>query len=577
MAQKIHVLPDEVVNRIAAGEVVERPASVVKELIENAIDAGGTEISILVEAGGLREIRVIDNGTGMGREDALNAFQRYATSKIRVSDDLATIQTLGFRGEALPSIASVSSVKMVTKEQQSLSGTEIWLEAGQVKEIRDAGCPKGTDIAVRDLFFNTPARRKFQRSVATEFSHIMEVVVRIALAQCGIHFRLFHNEKRVLDIPSTRDRLVRIGSLLGREAYRALRRVGVRMDSLEIEGYLSDPPFTRPNAKGFYFYINGRFIRDRIIHHAIMEGYRNLIPKNRYPVAVLFLRLPSLSVDTNVHPTKLEVRFSSTDLIHRGVIGVAHGLRGGSAEHGRQTSASPEAPRVGPLTVQEYAPGYPSIPSVPHLGDRRDAQPSPRGLFRSMLSSLRVLGQIGKTYMVCESPEGLILIDQHAAHERIVFQRLKREVERGLPEVQALLFPETVELSPLEWETAKRYVPALKRLGFDLEPFGRNTVVIKSVPSILSRKDCSQIVTDMIRELMTEEAQGGMETAIETVLKVTACHGAIRSGQILSGQEMTMLLEEMEEEGFFDTCPHGRPACIEIALPELEKMFRRSS
>lgn len=577
MTQKIQVLPDEVVNRIAAGEVVERPASVVKELVENAIDAGGTEISILVEGGGLREIRVIDNGTGMGREDALTAFQRYATSKIRVNDDLETIQTLGFRGEALPSIASVSRVKMATKEEQSLSGTEILLEAGQVKQIRETGCPRGTDVTVQDLFFNTPARRKFQRSVATEFSHIMDVVVRIALAQCGIHFRLFHNEKSILDIPSTKDRLVRIGSLLGKESYRALHQVRVKMDSLEIEGYLSDPGYTRPNGKGIYIYVNGRFIRDRIIHHALMEGYRNLIPKDRYPVAVLFLYLPPWSVDTNVHPTKTEVRFSSIDLIHRGVIGLSHGLRGGSAEHTLEGPTITGESRVPPLTVQESATDYTPIPSSSHPESRANTETPRAELFRSPPSSLRVLGQIDKTYIACESPRGLILIDQHAAHERIVFQRLKREAEHGRPRGQGLLLPQTVELSPVEWETAQRYFPELRQLGFDLEPFGRNTVVIKSVPSILSREDCSQMVSDLIRDLMAEEVGGGIAKGIETVLKVTACHGAMRSGQALSREEMTMLLEEMEAEGFLQTCPHGRPACVEIGLSQLAKMFMRSS
>lgn len=575
MVQKIHILPDEVVNRIAAGEVVERPASVVKELIENAIDAGGTEISILVEGGGLHGIRVIDNGTGMERKDALTAFQRYATSKISVSDDLATIQTLGFRGEALPSIAAVSSVKMVTKEEQSLGGTEVRLEAGQVKQIRETGCPRGTDVTVRDLFFNTPARRKFQRSVATEFSHIMEVVVRIALAQHGIHFRLFHNEKKVLNVPPTEDRLVRIGNLMGKKVYGALQPVRVRMDFLEIEGYLSNPGFTRPNAKGLYFYVNGRFVRDRIIHHAIMEGYRNLIPKDRYPVAVLFLNLPSWSVDANVHPTKTEVRFSSTDLIHRGVIGLSHGLMGGSAGRGQPELTRAGESRLAPLTLRESAMRYVSIPSPIHREDRGDAEPLPGELFRERSSSLRVLGQIGGTYLACESPRGLILIDQHAAHERVVFQRLKREVEHGQPEVQGLLFPETVELSPVERETVNRYLPDLRRLGFDLEPFGRNTVVIKSIPSILSGKDCAQIVSDLIRDLVAEEVRGGTGESMETALKVTACHGAIRAGQVLSEEEMAMLLEEMEEEGFFHTCPHGRPACVEIGLRELERMFKR--
>lgn len=577
MSQKIHVLPDEVVNRIAAGEVVERPASVVKELVENSIDARGNEISVLVEGGGLRGIRVIDNGTGMGRADALTAFERYATSKIRVSDDLATIQTLGFRGEALPSIASVSKVKIVTKEEEPLSGTEIWLEAGKVREIRETGCPTGTDIAVENLFFNTPARRKFLRSVGTEFSHIMEAVVRLALAQDGVRFRLFHNEKRTLDLPPSRDKLVRIGSLLGNEVYRALRRMRVKTEALKIEGYVSDPGFTRSNAKGIYVYVNGRFVRDRTIHHAVMEGYRNLIPKDRYPVVILFLEIPSWSLDVNVHPTKNEVRFGSTSLIHQGVMGLFQDFAGGRSERTQEERINTGEISVEDTTIKEPDTVYISLPSQPHAGGEPGSKRPEGELFKGISSSPRVLGQVGKTYIVCESPKGLLLIDQHAAHERIVFQQLKRGFDRGSPEVQRLLLPETVEFSPLEWETVERYLPELEQLGFELEPFGRKTLAIKSVPSILSGKDSRQIVSDLIRDLMAEETRGGIGKNVDVVLKVAACHGAIRSGEILSIEEMTALLQDMEGEGFFYNCPHGRPACNEIDISQLEKMFMRKS
>lgn len=576
MAQRIHILPDEVVNRIAAGEVVERPASVVKELVENSIDAGGTEISVFAEGGGVRGTRVIDNGTGMERTDALTAFQRYATSKIRVSDDLATMQTLGFRGEALPSIASVSRVKMVTKEEQSLSGSEISLEAGRVTDIRETGCPTGTDVAVQDLFFNTPARRKFLRSVATEFSHIVEAVVRVALPYCGVHFRLFHNEKRILDVPPTKDRLTRIGSLLGNEIYKALHRVRIRMDALEIDGYVSDPAFSRPNAKGIYIYVNGRFVKDRTIHHAIMEGYRGRIGKDRYPVVVLFLQVPPWSIDVNVHPTKNEVRFGSTGIIHQGVLGLFQDPTGGSGEARQEDSIDRGDFSIRRMTVTESAAKYSLDPSIGRTESGPIHEGSRRELFKKTTSSLRILGQVGRTYIVCESPRGLLLIDQHAAHERILFQQLKRGVDCGEPEVQRLLLPETVEFSPAEWETVERYLPELGRLGFDLEPFGRNTIVIKSVPSILPRRDYSQIVSDLVRDLIGEEVHG-IGKDIEAVLKVTACHGALRSGQELSTEEMTALLEEMEGEGFFYTCPHGRPACREIDTPQLEKMFMRKS
>ncbi len=577
MAQRIIVLPDQVVNRIAAGEVVERPASVVKELVENAIDAQGKEISILVEGGGVRGIRVIDNGIGMGRSDALTAFQRYATSKIRVTGDLGKIQTLGFRGEALPSIASVSKVKVVTKEEKSLSGTEIRLEAGQVKEIRETGCPGGTDLTAEDLFFNTPARRKFLRSANTEFSHITEAVVRLALAYSGIRFRLFHNEKRILDLPPTKDRLVRIGGLLGNDVYRALRQVKLRTDTLEIEGYLSDPTFTRPNPKGIHIYVNGRSVRDRTIYHAVLEGYRHLIPKDRYPVVILFLEVPPWSVDVNVHPTKNEVRFESTGLIHESVTGLFHDFRTVSVEPRHEGPTWGEEVSLPHRTVSESATAYNTFPSAPRLGGENEPKVSRAEPFEGATSVLRILGQVGRTYIVCESPRGLLLVDQHAAHERIVFEQLKRGLACGKPKVQNLLFPETVEFSRLEWETVQRYLPELVRLGFEVEPFGRNTVVIKSVPSILSGKDCRQVVSNLIRDLIAEEAHGNIGESIEAVLKVTACHGAIRSGQTLSKEEMAGLVEAMEGEKFFYTCPHGRPVCREIKIPQLERMFMRKS
>ncbi|NIO05143.1 MAG: DNA mismatch repair endonuclease MutL [Proteobacteria bacterium] len=577
MAQKIHILPDEVVNRIAAGEVVERPASVVKELIENAIDARGTEISILIDDGGLRRIRVIDNGTGMGRTDALTAFQRYATSKIKASDDLGMIETLGFRGEALPSIASVSRVKMVTKEEQSLSGVEIRLEGGGVKEIREVGCPRGTDVLVEDLFFNTPARRKFLRTVSTEFSHIMEAVVRIAMAHRGVRFKLFHNEKRILDVPTSKNRSIRIGSLLGNEVYRVLRQVKVKIEKLEIEGYVSEPEFSRPNARGIYVYVNGRFVRDRTIHHAVMEGYRNRIAKDRYPVVVLFLQVPPWSLDVNVHPTKSEVRFGSPGLIHQGVIELFHDFESKQVEPFEAGPAPTREFSILPLAVKESTTDYNSLSQVSDPGRGPEDEGSRVELFEETLSSLRILGQLDQTYIICESPRGLLLVDQHAAHERIVFRRLKQAVDRGAPQVQRLLLPETVEFSPLEWDAVEPYLPQLARLGFDLEPFGRNTVMIRSVPSILSGKDCRQIVSDLLRDLIEEEARSGIEKDIEAVLKVTACHGAIRSGQPLSKEEMRALLEDMKEEGFFYTCPHGRPACREIDTLQLEKMFMRKS
>ena len=576
MPQKILVLSDDVVNRIAAGEVVERPASVVKELLENAIDAGATEISILVKKGGMEEIQVLDNGTGMSREDALTAFQRYATSKIRASEDLETMRTLGFRGEALPSIASVSKVTMATRENAKLSGTEIWLEGGQVREVRETGCPRGTDVTIRDLFFNTPARRKFLRSVTTEFSHIVETVIRVGLAYHNIHLKLFHQQKCTIDAPSTDDRMVRIGTLLGNELYRALRRSRVRMDFLTIDGYLGDPGFTYPNAKGIYVYVNGRFIRDRIIHHALMEGYRNLIPKERYPVAILFLELPPWGVDVNVHPTKKEVRFSAADLVHRGVVALCHDLAGGGDSSVREESAGDESEPL-PLGVRESPPDYRTLWAPADPGSRMPSQVLEKGGFTDVVSSVRPVGQIGQTYVLCESARGLMLIDQHAAHERIVFERLKREVDEENPTCQRLLFPETIELSPLEWETAERYMVELKRIGFDLEPFGGRTLVIKSIPSVLAGRGGDQLIHDLIRDLVAEETRGETREHLDTMLKVTACHGAIRAGKSLSMEEMTSLLAQMEKEGFIRTCPHGRPAWVEISRRDLDKMFMRSS
>lgn len=573
----IRILSEDLIAKIAAGEVVERPASVVKELMENSIDAGATSIVVDVRAGGMESIRVMDDGCGMSKEDALLATERYATSKVKNEEDLYAIQTLGFRGEALPSIASVSKMRLITRDGASQVGTEVNREAGMEIRVSDVGSPVGTSVEVRKLFYNTPVRRRFLKSVGTEFSHIHRIVDQMALSKPGIQFRLIHDGREVLNVPKTHELLIRIEAILGRETHQGLIPVEFQDDTISLRGYIGRPTLTVSTARSIFTYVNGRFVRDRAVNRSIFDAFRTLIPRDRYPIAILLMDLSPHRIDVNVHPAKREIRFRDQERVYRSIqLALQSRLKAvpGDGRISRAIAAYWQEKGVeGGIGErgEKYGPGENKgagknfvFPEFLHEGQRG-----------GFYSSLLPLGQIGGTYIVCQGPEGMVLIDQHAAHERILFDKLRRQLENAAVVRQVLLFPLTVEVSHAEEHILGTYRDHLDALGMEIEAFGRNTFVLKSVPQVVAGEGVESLVKDIMGELASEGRSLGEDAVTERILSVMACHGAIRANRVLRDEEMQALLRDLDGIGFASTCPHGRPIFSEIDYPQLEKMFKR--
>jgi DNA mismatch repair protein MutL len=592
MSASIHLLPENLCNQIAAGEVVERPASVVKELVENSLDAHATRITIEIEGGGGRLIRVSDDGDGMGKDDVFLCLERHATSKISSSADLFRLQTLGFRGEALPSIAAVSRLTVRSQTAIAPEGWELYVEAGTVKKAGAIGLPTGTTIEVRDLFFNTPARRKFLRKEETEFGHIAELVTRLALCSPEVQFQLVHNQRTILNAPRQHRLEERIATLLGRPLLADLVKVDRTEPSagLALQGLISHPHLHRSSSAAIYTYINGRYVRDRVVQHAILDGLRHLFPRGRYPVAVLFLAIPGAAVDVNVHPTKHEVRFSQQALVHDFIAGaVKEALRPGiesvgcerpavdgnygDSESYRETVTLPVAapvsvlvaPKVAEaLQVSEAAAPWPPAVAAPFAG--------------SYFSALRIIGQFRASYIVAEDDDHLLLIDQHAAHERIGFERLRREFHGGAVARQGLLFPQIIEFDFKETALFTEYLQPLHRLGFELEPFGPRTFALKAVPQLLAGRDhFDQLLHDLASDLGELGVSRRIEDALDSFLLLISCHGMVRARQKLTPVEMTALLNDLDGIDFNAHCPHGRPVYSRLSDVEIARLFRRSA
>jgi len=607
-------LPEQLCNKIAAGEVVERPASVVKELVENALDAGARTICLEIESGGKSLIRVTDDGCGMGRDDALLSLERHATSKIRTDEDLFRLSTLGFRGEALPSIASVSRLTMKSCASEASGGVEIYAEGGFVKRVHEIGAARGTTIEVRNLFFNTPARRKFLRKEETEAAHVQDILQKLALASPGVQFRYFHNGRAVLDTPVCLDLRERIASLLGRDLVRQLLELETEDSSLSLKGYAARPECSRSTNQFMFTFINGRFIRDRVVQHALREGYRTLLPKGRYPVAVLFLEIDPAQVDVNVHPTKHEVRFREQGRVHDFIAAsIAARLRPSdwlsrleqkpAAHAGSTQSFAPEqaslpvvrapASRVAE-TVEKYAPVQDAVAQDQRDSDRKLQLPANGALPKKQLetgisaappkdresagffSSLQVLGQYANSYILCQDGPDLVMIDQHAAHERIRFEQLRRQMAAGGIASQSLLFPQVMEFTPAHAQILLTLSTALARLGFDIEPFGGNSFALKSIPSLLEAGSTQTLVQDLIAESARQGGSYLIQEALDETLMRMACHSVIRAGKPLSVTEISALLGAMDEVDFNTHCPHGRPVQVRLEGREIEKMFKRS-
>lgn len=628
----VSVLAPELANQIAAGEVVERPASVVKELVENSLDAGARRLTVEIEDGGRERIRVEDDGCGMRREDALRALERHATSKISNVDDLFSIATLGFRGEAVPSIGSVSRMEIKTKPHGDLAGTRIYIEGGQIKEVEDAGMAAGTAITVEDLFFNTPARLKFLKTPGTEARHITEALTRVGLSRPEVRILLKKDSKTILDLAGVDDLKDRILAVFGRDVYDDLYPTFEypAVNGVVCRGYFSRPGHHQRSSRNVYVFVNGRYVSDSTIRAAIRGAYGTMLDRRRHPSVVLFLDVPFSLVDINVHPAKTEVRFHDTNSIYRAVYhaiadqlatapwlderqtrsysldstsreytgeGSGHvdpsmaSFEPLNARHRRQSKLKPGAPRKGegeilsPFFTQPggdrdlqrgfAARGASPLSEPPRVAVGDVVDPSAHADAASYFSSLRVIGQFKRMYIVCEDASGMVIIDQHAAHERIGFERLKAVFQDEHKEVQPLLFPQRIEFDAVRAATLDENLDFFEQAGFEIEPFGGQSFALKSVPAVLQKSRHAAMVTDAIDDLAELGRSDRMDEAMESVLSRMACHSVVRGPTPLTREEMESLLEQMDEIDFKANCPHGRPVYYRIPLFELEKSFDR--
>jgi len=598
---KIHVLPDDVVSRIAAGEVVERPAAVVKELLENSLDAGGLHITIDVKDGGLALIRVMDDGEGIHRADLPRAFERHATSKLRSDQDLTSVRTMGFRGEALPSIASVSHVLVTTATRQDTVGSQFTLVAGAGSSIVDAPPLPGTRIDVSNLFFNQPARKKFLKSTTTEFSHISHVVQLAGLAWPSVHFRLTHNDQEILNYPAVtadRDRILQVY----RQAFldRTIEVRG-RTAGSSIRGVMVDPIHARSSRTPQELFVNRRPIRNATVFHAVMDGYGSFLPKGHHPTFVLFLDIEPDRLDVNVHPTKKEVRFAETEALHQLVRqSIRHALSGSERKAVlglSQAGLSQTAPEFAPTAERQTASFLDSHPTALNSARRQDtrinisdaaslsdivkgsqlafAHEAAAAYQRAEKPDIVPFGQILRTYLVAQVGEELQVIDQHTAHERVLFQRLWRGWQsRDIPS-QPLLIPEPIELSAAQSTLLLKRRDDLEKLGLLIEPFGATAVAIRGVPIGLGKVDAAILVQDLIDDLTEWDSASSLELRVQPVLASLACHGAVRAGRALTLPEIQQLIHDWVQEGLIMTCPHGRRTAFRLSTDELAKLFGR--
>jgi DNA mismatch repair protein MutL len=593
---RIIVLPETLTHRIAAGEVVERPASIVKELLENALDAGATDISVELEKGGCQAIRVTDNGEGIAPEDVPLAFTRHATSKIAVFEDLYRVRSFGFRGEALPSIASISRVEMVTRRTESPVGTRIVIEGGAIREQTDAGCPAGTSIEISRIFEPVPVRSKFLKGEMTEQGYCLDWITRLALAKPGIRLRVSAGGRTLMNVPAAKDLAERIALTLGRDFSGQLVPAAGETEGSTLEGFVSRPEFTRSSAAQIYLYVNGRFVKDYLLNHAVMTAFRRIIEPRRYPAAVLFLSVPPGEVDVNVHPTKMEVRFRNPRGIYALIaetLGRAIGAGSPAAEQGAGSSAARSACAVrveealkryrissGPdrLFFGRQALSHPETP-LPAAGTiSRDPRPeAERQEEKRRFSDLGYLGQVAGTYLVFAAAEGMALVDQHAAHERILFERLKKRAAetKGREPGQRLLLPEVVSLPPRDLSFLTESIPILEEAGMEVEAFGGDSVVVKAVPAFLSDAEARTLIGDLISECMEGDSKLPLAERRERIFTALACRAAVKANRGLSAPEVESLCRDLDALPGAATCPHGRPLTVAISKGELEKLFKR--
>jgi DNA mismatch repair protein MutL len=635
----IHQLAPSVVNKIAAGEVIERPASVVKELLENAVDAGATRIDVSLGQGGTDLIRVVDDGCGMSAADLPLAVASHATSKIASADDLFHVGTFGFRGEALASIGEVSQLVIRSREREAENGYQLEVNGGHPAEVCPCGCPIGTAIEVRNLFFNTPVRRKFLRASQTEIGHATEAFTRLALAHAHIHFTLRHNDRVLFDLPPAADWRERIGAFFGRDIESALIAIDSRDGDVRIHGYVADPQHSRGNNRMQYLLLNGRHIRDRSLQHALGEAYRGLLLTGRFPIGFLRLDLPLEAVDVNVHPTKLEVRFAdsgriyslllgsirnkflTTDLTARVQAPLGAGERGAEsadlaavARHRRELvdwakgaiapagsstalAEEPADPQAllelqfdrpgGPLELRrldrvwEAASTSPRLEQAGQAAGRLASQPEGAASIARLdppqaARSSHLGFQIHNRYLVTENADGMVVIDQHALHERILYEQLREKVLAGSMETQPLLVPEPVSLSPTEAAAALEAKETLAQLGIEIEPFGGDTILVSSYPAMLANLAPADMLRPLVEQLVTSSKTPERRDVVDDLLHMIACKAAIKAGDRLSPEEITVLLQQRHHYQDSHHCPHGRPTALVFTREELDRRFKRT-
>ena len=591
----IHLLPELLISQIAAGEVVERPASVVKELLENALDAGSSAVQIHLEEGGVKLIRVSDDGRGMAGDELALALTRHATSKIASLDDLERVATLGFRGEALASVAAVARLTLTSRRSGAPHAWRLRAEPGATPE--PAALLAGTVVEMRDLYYNTPARRKFLKSEATEFAHCAEAVKRIALAHPAVAFTLSHNGRVSLYLPKT-DAAGRAGAVLGGDFLAESRTVEAAVGTLRISGHCAAPAHSRARSDAQYCYVNGRFVRDKLLAHALREAYQDMLHGSRHPAYCLFLEIDPAAVDVNVHPAKTEVRFRESRAVHQFVFhavqktlsaplasrtaaaGEASAVSPASLPAARQPGVRQWPPRQEPLGIAEaataayYAFGQSARAAAPAPGlsatDSDDGQ-APRDI--PLLG--HALAQLHGIYILAQNALGLVLVDMHAAHERILYEKLKRAIDSRRIATQALLIPAVFSADALEVAALDEHAAALQELGFDVAPMGPSELAVRSVPALLQAADPAALVRALLGELREHGVTQLMSACGNELLATMACHGAVRARRQLSLPEMDALLRQMEETERADQCNHGRPTWTQLSMQDLDRLFQR--
>jgi len=596
---KIIVLDDNMINMIAAGEVIERPASVVKELLENSIDAGANKIVVHIEDGGRKLICVVDDGIGMDSDDLSRAFEPHATSKIKISNDLLNISTMGFRGEALASIAAVSRLSATSRIADSIEANHIGIDCGQKTAVKPCSADYGTTIEVRSLFYKLPGRRKFLRTANTEMSHITERFGRIAVAHCRLDMTLLHNGRQLHRLIGKQSLSQRIGQLLGKTVSEDLIETRSSEKGIDIFALLGRPDGARANNKFQYVFLNGRFIRDKFISHAIKEAYRGLLEPNKYPVIFVFLQMPPAAYDVNVHPTKIEVRFENANLVHSQVLGVLRekllgmnldvkarlpsSVSGGDAGY----TDNYRRERIAEAMADFFKSHKPVQTSQQRFSFSGSAGATAKSDSCHTLTTQIPAGQIQpplvgrflqlhNSYIVTQTEEGFVVVDQHALHERIIYEELCRKVSEGKLSCQRLLIPETFEITDLQADAIRQNQPLLEKLGIELEPFGPGTMAIQTFPTLPAKVNPLDFIRDMLDKLTDKTAGLDAERLLHEILEMASCKAAIKAGQKLSESEMQQLLQDKEIIERAGRCPHGRPTTIKFSIKDLEKQFKRT-